>query len=49
MESQSAKYGLIGAILAAVIAGAVTLFVHFDKSPGGSRVVESMPSGEEKK
>ena len=44
MESKSAKYGLIGAIVAALIAGAVTLFVHFDKSPNGSRLAESVIS-----
>jgi|TARA_R110001632_G_scaffold233106_1_gene376727 hypothetical protein len=46
MESKSAKYGLIGAIVAALIAGGVTLFIHFDKSPDGSRLVESVISEE---
>lgn len=49
MESQSAKYGLIGAIVAALIAGGVTLFIHFDKSPNGSKLVDSVVSEEKEK
>lgn len=46
MEAKSAKYGLIGAIVAALIAGAVTLFVHFDRGSDGSRLVESVAAEE---
>jgi len=30
MENKSAKYGLIGAIIAALITGAIALYIHFD-------------------
>jgi len=49
MESKSAKYGLIGAIVAALIAGGVTLFIHFDKSPNGSRLIEASASEKKEK
>jgi len=40
METKTAQYGLIGAILAAVISGAIALYIHYDGKSEQKKIAE---------
>jgi len=40
MENKSAKYGLIGAIIAALITGVIALYIHFDTKSEQEKITE---------
>ncbi|MCG6227138.1 hypothetical protein [Vibrio furnissii] len=47
MESKSAKYGLLGAIVAALISGAIALYIHYDdKSEKQKEINEAVAADE---
>ncbi|WP_229617486.1 hypothetical protein [Vibrio parahaemolyticus] len=49
MESKSAKYGLWGTILAALITGAIALYIHYDGKSEKQKEAQEVLSADQKK